>query len=67
MAVEISTAGSRIVVGTVRPLFQTSAESVFSSYDVSSDGQRFLVNTPLADSKPQPLTLVLNWTALLDN
>jgi Tol biopolymer transport system component len=66
MAVEISTAGGRIAVGTVRPLFQTSAESVFSSYDVSSDGQRFLFNTPLAESKPQPLTLVLNWTAALE-
>ncbi len=67
MAAEISTAGGRIAVGTVRPLFQTSAESIFSSYDVSSDGQRFLVNTPVSESKPQPLTLVLNWTAALEN
>ncbi len=67
MAAEISTAGGRFAVGTVRPLFQTSAESIFSSYDVSSDGQRFLVNTPLSESKPQPLTLVLNWTAVLEN
>jgi Tol biopolymer transport system component len=67
MAAEISTAGGRIAVGAVRPLFQTSAESIFSSYDVSSDGQRFLINTPVSESKPQPLTLVLNWTALLEN
>ena len=66
MAAEISTTGGRIAVGTLRPLFQTSTESIFSSYDVSSDGQRFLVSTPLSDSKPQPLTLVLNWTAVLE-
>ncbi len=35
-------------------------------YDVSPDGQRFLVNTiDEAALKPQPMTVVLNWPAAL--
>jgi Tol biopolymer transport system component len=32
-----------------------------SSWDVSSDGQRFLVNTPVNDPTTPPITIVLNW------
>jgi hypothetical protein len=35
------------------------------SYDVSSDGQRFLVNADASDVGPPNLTLDLNWTANL--
>jgi Tol biopolymer transport system component len=31
--------------------------------DLTRDGQRMLVNMPVADSAPTPMTLVLNWTA----
>jgi Tol biopolymer transport system component/predicted Ser/Thr protein kinase len=34
-------------------------------YDVSADGQRFLVVTPREQKSSEPLTLVQNWTALL--
>ncbi|PYS39363.1 MAG: hypothetical protein DMG14_14360 [Acidobacteria bacterium] len=34
-------------------------------YEVGADGQRFLVNTPLAASTSTPITVVLNWTAPL--
>jgi hypothetical protein len=33
-----------------------------STYDVSTDGQRFLVNT-FTETTPTPITVVLNWTA----
>jgi len=33
-------------------------------YDVTADGQRFLVATP-DEQNSAPLTLVQNWTALL--
>jgi hypothetical protein len=33
-------------------------------YDVSADGQRFLVNT-LVETAAEPVTLVVNWPALL--
>ena len=35
------------------------------AYDVSNDGERFLVAYPL-ESRPDPFTVILNWPALLD-
>ena len=32
-------------------------------WDVSADGKRFLINQPVADVTPAPMTIVLNWTA----
>jgi Tol biopolymer transport system component len=32
-------------------------------YDVTADGQRFLINTPVEGSASAPLTVVLNWPA----
>ena len=52
------------------PLFQTrrrehiSATDLFS-YDVSADGQRFLINTDVGELASPPLTVVLNWSASL--
>ncbi len=34
-------------------------------YDVSADGQKFLVIRPLEDASTRPLTVVQNWTELL--
>jgi len=34
-------------------------------YDVSADGQRFLVAAPREQQSSGPLTLVQNWTSLL--
>jgi dipeptidyl aminopeptidase/acylaminoacyl peptidase len=67
MAAEISLVGGRVAVGTVQPLFRGGFNSICGSYDVSPDGQRFIVNAPLTDSKPQPLTLVVNWSAELED
>lgn len=36
-----------------------------SFYDVSADGQRFLVNTVVDEGTSGPITLVVNWPALL--
>ena len=52
-----------------KPLFKTRTMSlegaVFREYDVSPDGQRFLIGTLVADTKAAPPTVILNWTALL--
>ncbi|MBI3303706.1 MAG: hypothetical protein HYZ72_16700 [Deltaproteobacteria bacterium] len=32
-------------------------------YDVTADGQRFLVNTLVEDRPAPPITVLLNWTA----
>ena len=68
MAVTVNGAGSAIEVGAVRSLFDTRAPSAINSraaYDVSPDGQRFLVNTLAEQAAPAPITLVVNWRALL--
>jgi hypothetical protein len=33
---------------------------------VSPDGQRFLMLAPAAESKPSPITVVVNWPTLLE-
>ena len=47
-----------------RELFQTRAASVvfwLPTYDVTADGQRFLINTALEAEGPPPITVVMNW------
>jgi serine/threonine protein kinase/Tol biopolymer transport system component len=47
-------------------LFQTNIKFALGyPYAVSPDGSRFLINTPAEGNNPAPMTLVLNWTALL--
>jgi hypothetical protein len=48
--------------GSVRELFQLDvADALGSLYDVSPDGQRFLVNVRVG--AVAPITVVLNWVA----
>ena len=35
----------------------------FHEYDVSPDGQRFLIGTLVGESKAAPPTVILNWLA----
>jgi serine/threonine protein kinase/Tol biopolymer transport system component len=63
MATTVNGKGSRFEVGAVKPLFETSINAVRNSYDVSADGQRFLVNTAPEQALSAPITIVLNWTA----
>ena len=68
MAAAVKGQGSAFEVGAVRPLFDTRAPRTInprSAYDVSPDGQRFLVNTLAEQAAPAPITLVVNWPALL--
>jgi hypothetical protein len=56
-------------VGAVGPLFEMRPSiGQGSFFDVSPDGQRFLVNSipgSAADQTPAPITLVVNWTSAL--
>jgi hypothetical protein len=38
----------------------------FFSYDVTADGQRFLINTRLDEPNAAPLSIVLNWAAEME-
>jgi serine/threonine protein kinase/Tol biopolymer transport system component len=65
MVAAVDGQGSGFQISTVRPLFETRARiNQRSMYDVSPDGQRFLINT-IVEQAVQPITLVVNWPALL--
>ena len=72
MAVSVK-AGATFEAGTPALLFQTKTyglgvSGIYSQqYDVTADGQRFLINTDLSDVLVAPITVVLNWTAGLKN
>jgi len=64
MAAAVNGKGPSFEVGAVKPLFETHAVTAFRySYDVSADGQRFLINTILEQRTSGPITVVLNWAA----
>ena len=56
----------RVAVQTNGVASRTGAVALFtmrpnSSWDVSPDGQRFLVNTPVENATTPPITVALNW------
>jgi hypothetical protein len=66
MAVEIRESGSSLEVGVAKPLFQArTLGGPGRRYDVSPDGQRFLINTVEGEEELSPLTPVVNWTSEL--
>jgi dipeptidyl aminopeptidase/acylaminoacyl peptidase len=57
--------GPRVEAGVPKPLFDLDAASSDGwNYAVSADGQRILALRGI-DAAPTPITVVLNWTALL--
>ena len=54
-------------VETPRPLFATSVRNFVGlsrrQYDVTADGQRFILNAAVEDQGTAPITLVQNWAA----
>jgi hypothetical protein len=69
MAVSVTT-GTTFDTGSPTVLFQTSPRQPVSTndhfvYDVSRDGQRFLIVTQVKQAKTAPMSIVLNWTAKL--
>jgi Tol biopolymer transport system component len=58
--------GAELQPGAPTPLFAARVEDALDrQYDVSVDGQRFLLNRT-ANRDAEPITVVLDWTALLD-
>jgi eukaryotic-like serine/threonine-protein kinase len=70
MAVAV-TAGARFQANSPVTLFQThprhpvSAQDAFS-YDVSGDGQRFLIITKVDETNAAPLSILLNWASEME-
>jgi Tol biopolymer transport system component len=61
---EVFAKETNIEVGAIRPL-GVRVPVMYYPYDVSNDGQRFLVTVPLEQKSSASLTLVENWTELL--
>jgi hypothetical protein len=59
MSVEVI-AGQEFHAGTPTPLFQAPPGVVVG--DVTADGKRFLLVTPVGPSASVPFTVVLNWS-----
>jgi hypothetical protein len=63
--------GDALKVGSTQTLFEVRSRQVpysgwgDSVFDVSADGQRFLVNSVVTQTTSAPLNLVVNWPALL--
>jgi Tol biopolymer transport system component len=57
------TLGPTLQAGTSAPLFHV--ETGIRNFDVSPDGSRFLVSTPLEKSPESPIRVILNWDAAL--
>ena len=65
MSVDVTTDGA-FETGTPKQLFKTDIkQGPGLPYAVSSDGSRFLINTPTEAGDSTPLVVVLNWTAKL--
>jgi hypothetical protein len=63
MAAAVKGKGSTFELGPVKPLFDTHGIGGFRyMYDVSADGQRFLINAAPEQTAAAPITVVLNWT-----
>jgi Tol biopolymer transport system component len=70
MAVAVKT-GSNFESGSPVTLFQTRTRQPVSfmdafSYDVTGDGQKFLINTRVDERNAAPLSVVLNWASEME-
>jgi len=76
MAVATRATGTTIEFSAPRPLFDSGYfnnaaghTGSYNTFDVSSDGQRFLIPRPEAaniELANTPITVVINWTAALN-
>ena len=64
------TGSTALQVGVAVPLFEArllngpdTHTGFKQQYDVTRDGQRFLINVPLEEASASPITVVLSWTA----
>jgi hypothetical protein len=65
MSVSIRTSGTKLELSSPVRLFDISPQSGFPlrhAFDVTRDGQRFLVTSPV-ESADTPITVVVNWAA----
>ena len=65
MAAEVKADGPRFEVGAIHRLFESRVSLGNEVYDVSRDGQHFLMNIVDEDPATDAITVVVNWPALV--
>ena len=67
MAVDVKTGSGGFQAGVAKKLFKVRliTEGGRNRYVASPDGQRFLMLEPVGKAQPSPITVVVNWPALL--
>jgi hypothetical protein len=68
MSSAVKTGGTEFQFAAPKSLFKTRMLAWitnFHEYDVSPDGQRFLIGTLIGETKAAPPTVILNWSAIL--
>jgi hypothetical protein len=66
MVVDLTLTADSVEPSVPRALFRLPAVDIgYSPYDTTSDGQRFLVRATPEHGASQPLTVIVNWPALL--
>lgn len=69
MSVEVKAGATTVEVSSPTGLFEAPVDAPGGTnrYDVSPDGQRFLVNAPAETTSSSSMTVVLNWLAGVKN
>jgi hypothetical protein len=62
LSAEVHGVGAKFEVGAVKPLFEIRPQ--VRGWDITADGQKFLVNTVAEQTEPS-ITLLVNWTETL--
>ena len=66
VSVPVKGSGSQFEAGNPTALFRMETRpSSGSVYDVTADGQRFIVNAPIPSKVPPHLVVIVNWPALM--
>ena len=70
MSVALREAGARLETGAPQPLFELRLNDTLlpfrRKYDVSPDGERFLVIRGAPDGDTDTIAVALNWTKMLE-
>jgi hypothetical protein len=66
-SVQVSESPREFRVLSSQPLFRLQLPGNIGFYDVTRDGQRFLVNTRTHSEQAAPLTIVTNWPSQLQD
>jgi hypothetical protein len=66
MSVPVSGSGATLQTGKPTPLFRIDPQpGPGEPFDLTADGEHFIVNTAIPSRVPPSLTLLINWPARL--